>query len=141
MSDSDRWWDRWPEEIHAALEHAATGPVTVDMTTIGQKSGLERRIEIWFVVVDERVIITGTPRPRDWLANLLASPHCTLHFKDDPSAKGILVDVPCSAVVITDPPARKHVLEHSATVWYRNQSPIQDLLARAPMVELSPVAD
>lgn len=37
-----------------------------DITTTGRRSGLPRRIEIWFHVLDGRVYITGLPRRRDW---------------------------------------------------------------------------
>jgi len=63
------------EEIKKALNNDRT----IDIVTIGAKSGLPRRIEIWFTNVKGRIIICGTPNakgkngtrtPRDWLANL-----------------------------------------------------------------------
>ena len=47
---------------------------TIDLTTFGRKSGLPRRVEIWWFNVDGRVFITGTPGKRDSLANVLAEP-------------------------------------------------------------------
>lgn len=47
---------------------------TIDITTVGRKSGEPRRIEIWFRQVDGRIYITGTPGTRDWYANLLHNP-------------------------------------------------------------------
>ena len=50
----------------------------IDITTRGRKTGLDRRIEIWFHTIDGQVIITGSTGRRwgrrDWLANLLAHP-------------------------------------------------------------------
>lgn len=65
------------EEIRRALKEDRT----IDIITIGAKSGLPRRVEIWFTNVNGRIIICGTPdakggkgkrTPRDWLANLKA---------------------------------------------------------------------
>ena len=47
--------------------------VVIDITTIGRRSGAPRRIEIWFHNIDGRIIITGKPGPRNWLANLIAN--------------------------------------------------------------------
>ena len=46
---------------------------TCDVSAIGRRSGEVRRIEIWYVVVDRQIVLTGTPGPRSWLANLLSS--------------------------------------------------------------------
>ena len=71
--------------------------VVIDITTIGRRSGTPRRIEIWFHNIDGRIIITGRPGPRNWLANLIANPEFTLHLKGDVQA-----DLPATARVITD---------------------------------------
>jgi hypothetical protein len=49
------------EEIRKALENEST----IDIITIGEKSGLPRRIEIWFNYVNGRIIICGTPDAKD----------------------------------------------------------------------------
>ena len=41
--------------------------LTVDITTIGARTGQPRRLEIWMLHIDGRYFITGTPGPRDWL--------------------------------------------------------------------------
>ncbi|GAA2889892.1 hypothetical protein Acy02nite_32560 [Actinoplanes cyaneus] len=77
----------------------------IDITTIGRKSGQERRIEIWFHRLDGRYFITGTPgRPRDWYANLVANPGFTFHLKETTTA-----DLPAVARPITDPAEREKV--------------------------------
>jgi deazaflavin-dependent oxidoreductase (nitroreductase family) len=63
------------------IEHALAIDLTIDITTTGRKSGVPRRIEIWFHRVDGRVYITGSPGTRDWYANLLAEPAFTFHLK------------------------------------------------------------
>lgn len=45
---------------------------TIDITTLGARTGLPRRIEVWFHRVDGRWYITGVPGPRSWYANLRA---------------------------------------------------------------------
>ena len=50
---------------------------TIDITTIGAKSGRPQRIEIWAWVADGVVYLTGTPGRRDWYANLKANPQFT----------------------------------------------------------------
>jgi len=112
---------------------ALTRDTTVDITTTGRTSGLARRIEIWILKVDHRLIITGTPGPRDWYANLLAEPRCILHLKQKTRA-----DLPAVAYPVTDRATRMAVMEHVEADWYRNQGEdLETLLAGAPMVELA----
>ena len=54
---------------------------TIDITTVGRRSGIPRRIEVWFHRVDGHWYITGVPGPRSWYANLRANPRFTLHLK------------------------------------------------------------
>jgi deazaflavin-dependent oxidoreductase (nitroreductase family) len=114
------------EAVRGALE----ADPTIDITTIGRRSGQRRRIEIWMMVVDDRFFITGTPGRRDWLANLRANGELVVHLKDGRT------DLPAHATEVTDEPARRLVLEHLTTRWYRGQSSIEDLIANAPMVEV-----
>ena len=79
--------------------------VVIDITTTGRRTGQPRRIEIWFHNIDGRIIITGQPGPRDWLANLIADPEFTLHLKGDVQA-----DLPARARVITDPEERRAIM-------------------------------
>ncbi|HEX9258908.1 MAG TPA: nitroreductase/quinone reductase family protein [Acidimicrobiales bacterium] len=117
-----------------AVRHALENDLTVDITTTGRRSGEPRRIEIWMLGIDGRLFITGTVGQRDWLANLRADPHLTVHLK-----QRVKADVPCVAREVTDEATRRMVLEHIAADWYRDQEPLDDLLALAPMVELTVV--
>jgi deazaflavin-dependent oxidoreductase (nitroreductase family) len=105
---------------------------TVDITTTGRRSGQPRRIEIWMLDVDGRFFITGTPGRRDWLANLAADPGLVVHLK-----RRAHVDLPAHAVAVTDVSTRRRVLEHLNANWYRMQAPIDELLNRSPMVEVT----
>jgi deazaflavin-dependent oxidoreductase (nitroreductase family) len=105
---------------------------TIDITTTGRRSGLARRIEIWMLDVDGRFFITGTPGRRDWLANLTADPHLVVHLK-----RRAGVDLPATAAVVRDDELRRTVLEHLSARWYLTQASIDELVAAAPMVELT----
>jgi len=119
-------------DLQVELDRAATGPITVDITTTGRKSGEPRRIEIWVVKVGNRVVIGGTPRPRDWLANVRADPSMVVHFKER-----AVFDASATAVEVTDPEVRREIWEHLSTTWYRGQTPVEELIATAPTVELT----
>ncbi len=105
---------------------------TVDITTTGRRSGEPRRIEIWMLAIDGQFFITGTPGRRDWLANLAADPRLVVHLKRRANA-----DLPATATAVTDSSIRRRVLEHPSAHWYRGQTPIDELVANAPMVELT----
>jgi deazaflavin-dependent oxidoreductase (nitroreductase family) len=104
---------------------------TVDITTIGRRSGLPRRIEIWMLDIDGRFFITGTPGRRDWLANLHADPRLVVHLK-----RRAGIDLDATATPVSDPVTRHRVLEHLSARWYRTQTPIAELVDTAPMVEV-----
>jgi hypothetical protein len=60
-----------------------------DITTIGRKTGLPRRIEIVFHHFDGDLYLTGRPGfKRDWQANIENNPEFTLHLK-----RGVTADV------------------------------------------------
>ena len=69
---------------------------TVEITTRGRSSGEPRRIEIWMYAIEGRYVITGTPGPRDWYANVSAFPHLTLHLPNGS-------DLEAATVTIDDP--------------------------------------
>lgn len=106
--------------------------LTVDITTTGRRSGEPRRIEIWMVDVEGRLFITGTPGRRDWMANLIADPNLTVHLKRHAHA-----DLPARASVVVDHDTRRRVLAHPSAAWYRDQEPLDVLVATAPMVEIT----
>ncbi len=118
-------------DVAAEFERASDGPITVDITTYGVRSGRPRRIEIWIVKPGARVILCGTPGPRDWMANLAADPRLVVHLKE-----GIVADVPATATEVTDHAVRREIWEHHSTRWYRSQCPTDELIRIAPTVEL-----
>jgi hypothetical protein len=125
------------EEIKKALSTDRT----IDIITIGAKSGLPRRIEIWFTNVNGRIIICGTPNAtgekgaytrRDWLANLRAHPEFTFCFKES-----LKLELPARAVEIVDAEDRRYLMSAPETKWYRDQvDSIDDLVKGSPIVEV-----
>ena len=78
---------------------------TVDITTIGRRSGEPRRIETWFYRADGTVYLSGMPGRRGWAANLEAEPAFTFHLKNGPVA-----DLPAHATPIVDEDERRRVI-------------------------------
>lgn len=89
------------------------------------------RIEIWMFEVDGRFVITGTPGPRDWYANVLDDARLTVHLDGSPG-----LDLRAVANPVIDPASRRRVFEAPHTTWYRSQTSIDDLVANSPMVEV-----
>lgn len=102
---------------------------TVEITTIGRSSGRSRRLEIWMYAIGDHYVITGTPGPRDWYANVMAHPHLTLHLPNG-------VDLEAEVIPVTDPALRHRVFTAEKTWWYRSQTPVEQLVAESPMVRL-----
>ena len=105
---------------------------TIDITTTGRQSGSQRRIEIWMLDVDGRFFITGTPGPRDWLANVIAEPNLVVHLK-----QRARTDLEARAAPVEDPVTRRRLLQHLSAHWYRTQSSVDDLVATSPMIEVT----
>lgn len=111
---------------------------TIDITTLGARTGVPRRIEIWFHRVGGRWYLTGMPGPRSWYANVRAQPRFTVHLKHR-----VTVDLPATAVPV-DEPTRRRVI--SAVLDLQNRPEIaarvsqrqtfDDWFARSPLVEI-----
>lgn len=56
----------------------------VYLTTIGRVSGTPHRIEIWFGVDDNRILLMAGGRDQsDWVKNLMVNPHVTVELGDE----------------------------------------------------------
>jgi hypothetical protein len=110
----------------------------VDITTVGARSRVERRIEIVFHHFDGRFYITGRPgAKRDWLANMIANPGFVLHLK-----RGVQADLSATANAIVDNDVRAEVLYRILTEsWGNEPSKAEHILPRwvdgAPLVEFT----
>ena len=114
------------------IEHALERGHRVDITTIGRKSGLPRRIEIVFHNIDGHVIVSGSPGRRDWYANLLANPNFTFHLTGGP----VQADLPAVARPITEPVERRRVMERVVANW-RVSDRLELFLRRSPLIEVT----
>ena len=101
---------------------------TIDLTTIGNKSGEHRTIEIWWFHVDGRFVITGTPGRRHWLANIRADNSVLIT-----TTYGEFL---ANAIEIHDRDIRHRVFTDPSTSWYNSQAELDALIASAPMVEI-----
>jgi deazaflavin-dependent oxidoreductase (nitroreductase family) len=106
------------------------GTRTIEITTVGRRSGRPARIEIWWFHFEGRFIIAGTPGPRDRLANLQADPRMIVHALGQ--------DLPVTTRPVTEHDFRHRFFGQSnAEVgWYRSQVELDELVSEAPMIEV-----
>jgi deazaflavin-dependent oxidoreductase (nitroreductase family) len=111
-----------------------------DITTIGRKTGKERRIEIYFHQFDGEYYLTGRPgRKRDWEANIEAHPEFTLHLK-----RGAIADVAVVGEPEPDETMRARILRR-ALIESWNSPPegvdraLQKWVDTAPFIRFRPI--
>jgi deazaflavin-dependent oxidoreductase (nitroreductase family) len=111
---------------------------TIEITTLGRRSGTPRRIEVWLHRVDGRWFLTGMPVPRSWYANLRANPRFTVHLKH-----GVTANLPATAVPVDEQTRRRVIaavldLQNRPDVAARvSQRQTFDVwFARSPLVEV-----
>jgi deazaflavin-dependent oxidoreductase (nitroreductase family) len=117
---------------------SATAERTIDITTLGRRSGIPRRIEVWFHHVDGRWYITGMPGPRSWYANVRANPRFVVHLKH-----AVTADLPATAAPVDEPTRRRVItavldLQNRPEIAARvsRRQDLDDWLARSPLVEI-----
>ena len=115
-----------PPDATTVLRLARTR--TVDLVTIGRKSGEPQRVEIWWFYFEDRFVITGSPGPRDWYANILTNPRVVIETRHG--------DFPATASTISDQQFRHRFFSNSASSWYSTQAELEALVETAPMIEL-----
>ncbi len=116
------------QAIHRVLRHGHT----IDITTIGRRSGEPRRIEMTFHSFGGHVYISGIPNPdgtRAWLQNMRANPSFTFHLK-----QLVQADLPATAREITEPQERREVIGKIARAWNRDP---EAMFAYSPLVEVT----
>jgi deazaflavin-dependent oxidoreductase (nitroreductase family) len=117
---------------------SAAAERTIDITTLGARTGIPRRVEVWFHRVDGRWYITGVPGPRGWYANLRAHPRFTVHLKH-----GVTADLPATAAPVGEPTRRRVItavldLQNRPEIAARvsRRQDLDDWLAGSPLVEI-----
>jgi deazaflavin-dependent oxidoreductase (nitroreductase family) len=118
--------------LEPALQRALSKPHRIDITTTGRRSGLPRRIELVFHVIDGAIVISGRPGRRDWYANLLANPAMTLHLTGGP----VVADLPAIARPITEPEERRRVMEAVTRNW-QAEDHFEIFYRRSPLIEVT----
>jgi len=130
------------EAVRTALAITPASPArarTIDITTIGAKTGRQRRIEIWLYRVAGRYYLSGLPSRPSWYANLLANPHFTVHLKN-----GITADLAATAVPITDEATRRKIFTEIVADLNQPHNPgritqptdVEDWVAGSRLVEV-----
>ncbi|MEV6842995.1 nitroreductase family deazaflavin-dependent oxidoreductase [Actinoplanes sp. NPDC051411] len=111
---------------------------TIEITTIGRRSGIPRRVEVWLHRVDGRWYLTGMPVPRSWYANLRANPRFVVHLK-----QGVRVDLPATAEPVDEQTRRLVItavleLQNRPDVAARvgRRQTFDEWFARSPLVEV-----
>jgi deazaflavin-dependent oxidoreductase (nitroreductase family) len=118
------------EVIDDRVARALSRGHTIDITTTGRRSGLQRRIETVFHNVDGRIVLSGMPGKRGWYANLLANPRFTFHLKG-----AVKADLPATARAILEPVERREVMARVAQNWGRTD--LDRMLQHSPLVEVT----
>jgi deazaflavin-dependent oxidoreductase (nitroreductase family) len=111
---------------------------TIDITTVGRRSGAPRRIEVWLHHIDGRWHLSGVPGPRNWYANLQANPRFVVHLKH-----GVTADLPATAQPV-DEATRRRVITEIVDLQDRPQlaaragrrQNLDEWLAGSPLVEI-----
>ena len=119
--------------VDPAVRRALSRSQLIDLTTRGRRSGLLRRIEIFLHHDGGQLFITGMPRAdrkRDWIHNISADPHVTVHLK-----QSVVADVPATARVVTDPDERRPLIEAAARRWGRTD--VAEMLRHSPLIVLT----
>jgi F420H(2)-dependent quinone reductase len=114
------------EQVERALAHDRT----IDITTIGRRSGQPRRIEIMFHNLGGRIYISGLPGRRGWYANVVAHPDLVFHVKETAHA-----DIPARAHPITDPVERRRVLS-GLLAGIGREGALEEWVDRSPLIEV-----
>ena len=123
----------------AVTEALARGGIA-DITTVGRKTGLPRRIEIYFHQFDGELYLTGRPGfKRDWQANIEANPEFTLHLK-----RGVSADLPVRGEPEPDRAERARILSRALIEsWGSDPDRVAGALERwvdtAPFIRFRPI--
>jgi len=114
------------------IRRALASDLTIDIVTRGRRTGEPRVTEIWFMNLDGRIVICGTPGPRAWLANLKAEPAFEFRLKES-----IAATLTARATIVRDAGDRKAIMNRPETAWYREQGhSLQQLVSGSPIVEV-----
>ena len=82
--------------------------------------------------IDGAIFLCGTPRPRDWLANLAKNSQFEFRLKE--SVQQMLL---ASAEIVVDRDERMRIMTAPQTQWYRDQvDSVTQLVDGSPIVRV-----
>jgi len=117
--------------VDESIRRALARGHTIDITTVGRRTGRLRRVELVFHAIDGRIYLSGLPgRPRGWLANLRANGDFTFHLK-----RVVRADLPAQARVISDEAERRRIFIEIAKVW--TSQDVEQMVAASPLAEVT----
>jgi len=107
---------------------------TIDLTTVGRKTGKPHTQPVWFVVDDGKILVQAGKSKRDWYENLLQNPTVTVRQGE--------YQFRAHAKPVTDPARTKQIhdlfLHKYTSAWLL--SFVGSTLGRGQPVELQPQA-
>ena len=107
---------------------------TIDLTTVGRKTGKPHTRPVWFVVDDGKILVQAGKGKRDWYKNLLQKPTVTVRQGE--------YQFRTHARPITDPERTKRIhdlfLHKYTSAWLL--SFVGSSIGRGQPVELQPIA-
>ncbi len=126
--------------MDAIVKEALDRGGIADITTTGRKTGLPRRVEIYFHQFDGEYYLTGRPGfKRDWEANIKAHSEFTLNLK-----RGVTADVPVVGESEADPEKRGAIIYRALTESWgsepdRAKAHLDHYVNTAPFIRFKPV--
>jgi hypothetical protein len=115
---------------------------TIDITTIGRRTGEPRRIEICVYYFEGATYLSGIPteRTRDGLFNLKSDPHFIFHLKH-----GVIEDLSAVAAVMTDETEHRQTLSEFVDDFNRRRTPddqwpvahLDEWVAHSPLARIT----
>jgi deazaflavin-dependent oxidoreductase (nitroreductase family) len=126
--------------MESAVREALDRGGIADITTIGRRTGLSRRTEIYFHQFDGQLYLTGRPGfKRDWVANIVAHPEFILHLKH-----GVKADVRVRGQLEPDPDERGRILFRALTESWgsdpeKSRAALDRWVGTAPFVRFEPI--
>ena len=101
-------------QLPSRLTEILESSFVIRTTMTRRRSGGQRTIETTYVWDGgQRIVLSGYPGKRDWVANMKANPHVTLHTVEGDE----WFDVPATARIITDRSERVPLLVSFVEHW------------------------
>lgn len=125
-----------------AVRQAMESGGIADITTMGRRTGLPRRIEIYFHHFEGEFVLTGRPgRKRDWEANIESNPRFTLHLKGRVKADVQVLGEPVPEKEERAALMRRALIESWNSPPDRVEARLDEWVEQAPLIKFQPAGD